>query len=120
MLSIIKAWGAVGDQFSFLTEEEIEMIFQIISEEEKTCQVGCEYSNYYVFGVRNNTEGHVTIPSVANGYRVTRISQYAFSGINPDCNSPRFLSLKNNKSPLDPQKSHGCWVFFACILPPVC
>ena len=40
--------------------------------------------------------------------------------LNPYCNSPRFLSLKNNKSPLDPQKSHGCWVFFACILPPVC
>ena len=59
----------VKNEFTALTEEGVEMIFTVISEEEKTCKV-CR--------IPELTEGHVTIPDEANGYQVVEVGTGAF------------------------------------------
>ena len=58
--------------FTARSVEGVEMWFTITSEEEKTCQVKANHA------ISKLTEGHVTIPSEANGYTVTEIGQSAF------------------------------------------
>ena len=63
-----------GDSFKVMTEEGIEMLFVVISEEEKTCQVGTGSTAC----VDTNVSGTVTIPAEADGYRVIAIANRAF------------------------------------------
>lgn len=70
------AWCADGDLFTANTIEGINMTFKVISETEKTCEVRADgYGNpaidYY-------TMGTITIPEEVEGYKVTRIGNYAF------------------------------------------
>ena len=62
--------------FTAQTTEGVSMFFRIISEAEKTCQVG----NSGQAAIATNTTGVVTIPSVIGGYTVTRIANRAFKG----------------------------------------
>lgn len=62
------------DEFTAKTKEGVTMIFKILDEDAKTCQVGNgEYSSVDV-----TTDGKVTIPEVANGYKVTAIGDKGF------------------------------------------
>lgn len=66
-------WGADGDTFNAQTSEGVEMTFKVISEKNKTCQVGDGNNpSIQAFGET------VTIPSQANGYSVTSIGDDAF------------------------------------------
>ena len=67
------AWCADGDVFTVKTVEGIDMTFKVISESERTCQVGNDK-----LAIPSNTEGIVTIPESANGYQVTAIGKNAF------------------------------------------
>ena len=67
-------------KFSSNTIEGVPMNFRVISEEDKTCEVfGFVLGTVYCSpAIPYDTEGNVTIPATANGYKVTRISNNAF------------------------------------------
>lgn len=58
--------------------EENGIYYNVLSEEQKTCEVTYEYYSDYDY--HSDYEGEIVIPEQANGYRVTRIGYYAFSG----------------------------------------
>lgn len=58
-----------GDVFTAKISEGIDMTFKVISESEKTCQVG----NGSSAAISTSYEGNVTIPSFILGYRVVGI-----------------------------------------------
>ena len=64
--------------FTAKTVEGVDMTFKVISEREKTCMVGDEKGEH-VHSFPTDYNGGITIPSTANGYKVTRIGSWAFS-----------------------------------------
>lgn len=58
--------------------EENGIYYNVLSEEEKTCEVTYEYYSDYDY--HSDYEGEIVIPEHANGYSVTGIGYYAFSG----------------------------------------
>ena len=54
------------------------MTFKVISEIEKTCMVGDEKGEH-IHSFPTDYNGGITIPSTANGYKVTRVGSWAFS-----------------------------------------
>ena len=72
------ASAADGDTFTANLPEGVEMTFKIISENEKTCMVGDE-SGEDTSPFPSDYNGGVTIPSIVNGYTVTRVGKWAFS-----------------------------------------
>jgi len=73
LLTTSTLWAADGDTFTANTIEGVEMTFMVISESDKTCQVG----DYWI-AIASNTDGTITIPSEVNGYQVKEIGSYAF------------------------------------------
>ena len=75
-------YAADGDVFTAKTVEGVDMTFKVISETDKTCQVGevvqtgGEVINKPA--IDKLTIGAITIPNNVNGYSVTRIAYYAF------------------------------------------
>ncbi len=65
---------ATTDVFTATTIEGVEMTFKVISESEKTCQVGADGNK----AINQVTSGPVTIPATANGYSVVTIDTQAF------------------------------------------
>ena len=63
--------------FTAKTVEGVDMTFKVISEIEKTCMVGDE--TYGSPSIPSDYKGSVTIPSMVNGYKVTRIGSWAFN-----------------------------------------
>ena len=69
--------AAFGVSNTFIaTIEGVDMMFMVISEEDKTCQVGVNKSDHQA--VDTSTSGIVTIPATVNGYSVISIGDYAF------------------------------------------
>lgn len=68
-------WAADDDTFTAETVEGVTMTFKVISEADKTCQVGIGTN---VAAIDWNYDGTVTIPATANGYTVTTIGRNAF------------------------------------------
>jgi hypothetical protein len=64
----LAGWCYDGDTFTITTVEGQTMTMMVLSEEDKTCQVG---NNYRCI---EDYEGPVTIPATANGYTVTDIN----------------------------------------------
>lgn len=73
LLATASAWADDGDTFTANTAEGVEMTFKVISEAEKTCQVGDCSILFYI-------DGSITIPSTVNDYSVTSIGTGAFRG----------------------------------------
>jgi len=77
MLTGISASAAVGDTFTAITVEGVEMTFKILNEVEKTVQVGSGSP-----AIDKSTEGVLTIPNNVDKdgrtYRVTGIGNDAF------------------------------------------
>ena len=69
-------WGNDGVMFSAKTAEGIDMNFKVVSEIDKTCQVGS--GNPYEPAIPK-ISGSVTVPSTANGYTVIGVGSYSFS-----------------------------------------
>jgi len=74
--------------FTAETVEGIPMSFVVVSEEDKTCEVGVGESDKGKGGgkgeggvIPSGIEGPLTIPGEANGYRVIGIAPYAFMGV---------------------------------------
>ena len=64
--------------FTAKTVEGVDMTFKVISEIEKTCMVGDEKGEH-IHSFPTDYNGGITIPSTANGYKVTRVGSWAFS-----------------------------------------
>ena len=75
LLTSSAMWAADGDTFKANTVEGVEMTFKVISESDKTCQVG---TGGWSACIPTNTTETITIPSAVNGYMVTNISIHAF------------------------------------------
>lgn len=72
-------YSADGDIFKARTSDGLEMTFKVLSEKDKTCQVGdgiYYYDDFTTFS--KSYSGNVTIPATAKGYTVTTIGEYAF------------------------------------------
>ena len=79
LLTTASSWADDGDVFTASTAKGVEMTFRVISETDKTCQVGIgEYIGGYVPAISNGTIGAIIIPSTTGGYTVTSISDRAF------------------------------------------
>ena len=94
MLISMVAWSADGDTFTANTIEGVEMTFKVISEADKTCQVGVGLGFEIIPAISETTTGAITIPSIVNGYQVTTIATNAFancSGIT-DINIPNTIT----------------------------
>lgn len=72
------AWAVPGWAFTALSEEGIEMEFDVLDEDEKTCMTaeGIDYNKPGCIPLM--TRGKVTIPEVANGYTVVGIGFRSF------------------------------------------
>ena len=93
-------WCADGDVFSANTTEGVEMTFKVISENNKTCQVGDGNNT----AIDKSYSGAVTIPSQINGYTITSIGYVAFYG----CSGLTSISIPNSVT------SIGNYAFFGC------
>ena len=93
-------WAAYGDTFTGQSIEGIEMIFKIISEEEKTCQVGDGNNTT----INRETKGKITIPDSIGGYRVTVIGGDAFSM----CYGISSIEIPKSVTKIE------SWAFYAC------
>ena len=79
----LSIWGSDGDIFTAKTADGVDMQFRIISEVEKTCQVG----RLVEWATNGNSisldyDGNITIPSYINDYHVIRIGRCAFDHCN--------------------------------------
>ena len=78
------AWSADGSPFT-ANVNGVTMNFQVISETDKTCQVGVwnwdagSHSGSGKLAVLPSTSGSITIPKTVSGYTVTKIGYNAFS-----------------------------------------
>ena len=64
-----------GDVFTAETAEGVEMTFQVISAQDKTCRVGANKST----SINKEHPGGVTIPATVNGLTVKELGPYAFN-----------------------------------------
>ena len=76
-VSVWPALAAVGDTFTAVTAEGVEMTFSVTDEEGRTCQVGTGKGAESC--VSQGTQGNVTIPGSVSGYLVTAVAPYAFN-----------------------------------------
>jgi len=80
LLLSVAAWGADGDTFTDKTVEGVTMTFKVISEADKTCQVGVGLGFSITPAINKGTTGEITVPSKTDGYTVTKLATNAFFG----------------------------------------
>lgn len=78
LILLTLAWVVPGWAFTVLSEEGVEMEFQILDEDEKTCMTAVGFDSYEPGCIALLTRGKITIPEVANGYTVVGIGFRSF------------------------------------------
>ena len=102
MCGVMTARAADGDTFTAKSTEGIEMTFKVISEADKTCQLG---NGYDICLTDNTVAGSMTIPAKPNGYLVTMIGQKAFY---MECTSLTAVSLPSTVKIISDYAFYGC------------
>ena len=102
-----------GDLFTAKTAEGIDMKFKIISEADKTCQVGS--GNSYEPAISTSYSGSVTVPSTVNGYTVVGVGSYSlcYSGNN----KLTFVNLPNTITYIGISSFAGCSSLTSIYIP---
>lgn len=90
----------VGDTFTALTVEGVEMTFKVMDADQMTCQVG----NDDEASVNTYTSGTVTIPETVNGYTVIRIGNRGFY----ECSRLRRINLAESITSIGEYAFYGC------------
>ena len=93
-------YAAVGDVFEAWTVEGILMTFKVISEGEKTCQVGDGRKRC----ISTFTKGAITIPASVNEYTVTSIEVFAFQG----CSGLTSVTIPNSVTSIGSSAFSSC------------
>ena len=113
-------WGNDGDVFTAKTVEGVELEFKVISEADKTCQVGTgEGANKWI------EEATITIPASVNGYTVIRVATDAFHSYASSIEIPSsvtdieycaFINHRYLKHVIlhEGLKNIGSWAFSSC------
>ena len=71
--------GNEGTTFTANTTEGVEVLYTILDDEEKTCQVGYMDGSWDKSAVVNQSNnGAITISDEVNGYKVVKVGRYAF------------------------------------------
>ena len=112
ILSPYYAFSNDGDLFSAKTAEGIDMIFKVISETDKTCQVGS--GNSYEPAISTRYSGSVTVPSTANGYTVVGIGNYSLCYSSSNLSS---INLPNSITYIGNSAFNGCSSLTSINLP---
>ena len=86
--------------FTATTIEGVEMTFKVISEEDKTCQVGDGNKR----AIDKSAIGVITIPSNVNGYRVIAIADGAFNG----CGNVEQIVIPEGVASIGEQGCYNC------------
>ena len=89
-----------SDIFTALTKEGVTMTFKILSENDKTCQVGSGEEA----SVNVKTSGQVTIPETAKGYKVIAIGDKGFY----NCANLTHIWLHENIERIGKLAFYGC------------
>ena len=89
-LCCVAIHSADGDIFTAQTIEGVDVKYKVISESEKTCQVGLGIWNQPA--ISTSYVGSVTIPNSVNGYSVIFIGMSAFY----DCSSLTSVTIPNS------------------------
>lgn len=103
--------AADGDTFTAKSTEGIEMTFKVISEADKTCQLG---NGYDICLTDNTVAGSMTIPASPNGYLVTMIGKKAFY---MECTSLTTVSLPSTVKIIGDYAFYGCSALTSVTLP---
>lgn len=105
LLNSVTAWGNDGDTFVAKSIEGIEITFTVISEAEKTCEVGTgeDYFSYSA-AIDKNQTGVLTIPELANGYSVVAIGTNAFY----TCREIEAIDMPKSVESIGKNAFHSC------------
>ena len=105
--------STTGSTFT-ATVEGIDMIFTVLNESEKTCQVGYLDGSFDKTAVDKNTvNGAVTIPNTANGYTVVKIGRCALQGVN----GMKTVTIPNTVTSIDEYAFADCQGLTSFVLP---
>ena len=100
------------NEFSVLTDENVEITLRQEGNESCSLRGGYDYS--YAPCVIDDTEGPITIPNEANGLKVTSIPGYAFTR----CNLLTNISIPESVSRISNYAFSGCSSITEMYLPP--
>lgn len=111
ILPVLSLYAGDGDIFRAKNEEGIELTYKVISEADKTCQVG-NGSNMACYNAQY-TSKEVTIPSKVNGYSVTSIGNSAFS----QCYNLPTVNIPNSVTSIGDDAFYHCEKLVSITIP---
>ena len=93
---------AKNGEFTAQNSDGIEMLFRVISEANKTCGVGSDYSGKRAIDI--NTTGKIVVPQTVKGYTVVAVMDKAFSS----CASITSVELPSTIKKIRYDAFNGC------------
>ena len=109
--TIVPFEGEIGEVFTAMTPEGVKMTFKILTIREKTCQVGDGIKN----SINVAADGIITIPEMANGYRVTAIGDKGFY----NCASMTSITIPSSVTSIGENAFYNCSSLNKVVVPDI-